>query len=81
MALEDMSGTIPQSLGCVHQLLALQRTEFIRYVVCPSCSAVYEYSECLEIKPNGEKESKHCRHVSFPNHPQLSHRKQCGALC
>ena len=50
---------------------------FIQYVICPRCSSVYEYGDCVKT---GGKESEQCCHVAFPKHPQVSKRKQCGAL-
>ncbi len=29
---------------------------------------------------NGEKESKQCDYIEFPNHRQLSRRNKCGAI-
>ena len=49
------------------------------YVACPKCDSVYGYSDCFEVGRNGEKKSKCCSHIKYPNHPQRSQRKCCGA--
>ena len=48
------------------------------FVACPKCSALYKTEECTVRKSNGRVVSKKCD--QFPNHPQRTRRKQCGAL-
>ena len=39
-----------------------------------------EYNDCVEVRRNGQKESKRCQHVHFPNHPHASRRNPCEAI-
>lgn len=50
-------------------------SEFIEYVVCPSCNSVYEFEDCVA----GELRTRYCCHVAYPNHPQQLHRQPCRA--
>ena len=49
-------------------------------MVCPSCESIYEYNDYFEVRSNGQKGSKCCQHVHFPNHPHASRRKPCESL-
>lgn len=51
----------------------------ISYIVCPECDCIYDYDSCFEYK-DGQKVSKRCRYVAFPNHMQRNQRLPCGAL-
>ena len=46
-------------------------------MVCPRCHSIYEY-DCFIVR-HGQKESKLCSHVAYPNHSQCSKRRSCGA--
>ena len=76
----EMGNSIPVTLTSLHRLIALEINDFSKYVVCPSCNSIYEYSDCVEVKRNGEKISKRCQHVHYPNHSQKSRRKECEAI-
>lgn len=52
---------------------------FVMYVVCPKCSALYLYKDCVVFR-GAQTESKRCQNVLYPNHPHASKRKECGAL-
>jgi hypothetical protein len=45
--LTELIAIFPTSLYMVRQLLDLDRDNFNKYVVCPKCSACYEYNECV----------------------------------
>ena len=60
-------------------LLQEEEPSFITYVVCPSCNSIYDYESCVVMR-GSVKESKKCQHVTYPNHPQHSRRKECGNL-
>lgn len=47
------------SLYMVRQLLDLDRNNFDKYVVCPKCTACYEYSECVR-HVDGQHVVKRC---------------------
>ena len=76
---EEFSREVPISLKDAYSRCGIASREFIEYVVCPCCHSVYEYEDCIQ-SVGGETISKCCRHVSYPNHPQPSRRKQCGAI-
>ena len=70
---------IPRSTLAAQKVLwKTNQDQFVEYVVCPSCHSVYEYKDCYIIR-HGQKESKVCAHVAYPNHSQHSKRKPCGA--
>ena len=45
--LTELVAMFPTSLYLVRQILAIDRDNFTKYVVCPKCTACYEYSECV----------------------------------
>lgn len=77
--LVDVANSMPLSLQTVHKILGIASSDFVSYVVCPSCQSVYHLEDCIIQKPFGESVSKSCCHVPYPCHPQLSRRCQCGA--
>ncbi len=69
------SSSIPATMGKMEKLAGLNKQSFTEYVVCPKCSCIFEYKDCIQIV-NGKKESKRCCHAFWvPNHPQ-----PCGTL-
>ena len=38
------------------------------------------YSQCFQENAQGNKFSKHCWYIRFPNHPFKQQRKECGTL-
>jgi len=74
---EDIGNGIPLSLSTVYRLMSLQPNSFETYVVCPMCHTLYHYDACYETK-FGQKISKFCSYVQYPNHPHPSQRKPCG---
>jgi uncharacterized C2H2 Zn-finger protein len=77
---EDSSNFIPVGIKTVHKILGVDGSLFIQYVVCPRCDSVYKYEDCVVTKANEQNESKRCRHIAYPNHSMMSHRKKCDAL-
>lgn len=67
----------PLGLLGLHKILQITESDFVNYVVCPVCSSVYEYEDCINVQSS---ESKRCHHISQPNHPQRSRRKECGTV-
>lgn len=43
----DTSDSIAITLCSVENTVGLTKQMFIRYVVCPSCSVIYEYTDCV----------------------------------
>ena len=74
--LQEMSKEVPLSYARVRSVLGIEDA-FKEYVVCPKCHSIYEYDDCVQVV-SGSKESKVCRHVSFPNHPYVRARQPCG---
>ena len=78
--LQDLMSKFPQNIRAAQQLLWQERkTDIIEFVVCPKCHSVYSYEDCV-ITRAGQKESKVCSHVAYPDHPQLRRRKACGTV-
>ena len=50
---------------------------FIKYVVCQKCHKLYYFDQCITVT-GSQSSSKTCSNVAFPNHTQVSRRKQCG---
>ena len=54
--------------------------EYTEYVVCPKCHFLYLYKECVESRANGQRNSKCCEFVAFPNHRYRHYRSMCGEM-
>lgn len=78
-AIASAADRIPLGLKKVHKSLGVNN-DFIQYVVCSKCHSIYKYEDCIEVKYNKCNESKRCRHIAYPNHSQVSHRKQCDTF-
>ena len=52
---------------------------FVEYVVCPKCYKLFTLADCI-LDTHGNKESKLCDNVAFPNHPHRSRRRPCGKV-
>ena len=74
----DFSKHIPITFKDALSRSGISCSEFIEYVVCPSCHSVYEFQDCLECVA-GEFRTRYCCHVAYPNHPQQLHRQPCRA--
>ena len=48
------------------------------FVVCPSCSCVYNYNQCIETRA-GRKIAIQCKYVAFPNHIRRDQREPCNS--
>jgi hypothetical protein len=71
---------VPSSAeGALRYLGMSKDSSFVTYVVCPKCNSIYNYDDCV-LSRGTTKESKHCKHIAYPNHPQASRRKECGGL-
>ena len=72
----DFSKHVPITFKDALSRSGISCSEFIEYVVCPSCHSVYEFQDCLECVA-GEFRTRYCCHVAYPNHPQQLHRQPC----
>ena len=71
---------VPSSTDGALKFLGLNKdSSFITYVVCPNCDSIYSFDDCV-ISRGMTIESKCCKHIAYPNHPQASRRKECGSL-
>ena len=74
----DIAINYPQSFSMAQKYVGLLSQSFEKFVVCPSCHAIYNFDDCVIKTYNGKLESAKCKHVQFPNHPQAQFRKECG---
>ena len=61
-----------------HKAIRLPEHLIVSFVVCQKCDSIYHYDDCYDTKANGEKVSRKCRYVCYPNHPHASKCKECG---
>jgi len=76
-ALSEFAQSIPRSIKHLQRITGLSSNQFIQYVVCPKCHSIYDFHSCINNMGN-RRESKHCQHIPFPNHPQLTRRSECS---
>ena len=76
LSIQSVSDETPLTIEKAEKLLKINENGVIQYVVCPKCHSVYLFADCIEIKSNGKRESKLCRHVKYPHHP---HQSKWGA--
>lgn len=69
---------MPVTFFSAQKLVGLNRDDFMKYVCCPKCSAIYEYEECIS-QTTGRDVPKHCSSCKFPRHPWQSMRGNCGS--
>ena len=68
------STVFPHTVSRAHSYLRnTHNDDFTVYVVCPKCDSIYEYDDCV-VYVQGKKQSKHCKHIAYPNHPNVSRR-------
>ena len=58
-------------------VLKLNEDDFIRFVVCPKCHAIYRFEECFT--DSACKIPRLCSACEYPHHPHRSRRLPCGA--
>ena len=75
---ESIITNLPKSKKDALFVNAGYHKRFIKYVCCPSCHNIYEWSDCVVQNSNGEVDSALCYFQPFPNHPQKQHQQQCG---
>ena len=78
--LKNSVNIIPRTYKSLLNLVGIDSTSsIVLYVVCPECDSIYDYDSCFVCK-DGQKISKRCQYVAFPNHIQRNQRLPCGAL-
>jgi hypothetical protein len=68
--LNELIIIFPTSLYMVRQLLAVDRDDFTKYVVCPKCTKCYEYTECVYVV-NGRHVIKRCTNTFYKNNSEI----------
>lgn len=71
---------LPLNLRAARSIAGNTKSQFQRFVCCPSCRSIYPWQECIIKLPDGSLESKRCSFIRFPNHPQIQHRKSCDVV-
>ena len=74
---ECLSDACPSNYKALLQRLDLEGKNYIEYVVCPKCNAMYDYDDCKQVI-NGKECSRVCRYIQFPNHTMRTFRTECG---
>ena len=72
-SLQSLSDEMPLTIRTAEKCLKLNENGVIQYVVCPKCHSVYLLDDCIELKSNGKRVSKLCRHVKYPYHIHIFH--------
>ena len=54
----------PTSLYVLQQLVNLDRDDFVKYVVCPNCSSLYDPGDCTQ-QIGGRIVAECCMHKAF----------------
>ena len=75
--LVELASIIPVSVANVRKIFGNASDEIIQFVVCPKCSTLYPFSECI-VNELGREESRKCSHIEFPDHPHVSRRTKCN---
>jgi hypothetical protein len=73
----DIAAKFPSSIHKFEKVIDVKKDEFRNYVVCSGCHKLYEYDDCWCVV-EGERRSKNCPHVPYPNHTQRQRRGPCG---
>ena len=76
--MKQMAAACPTSLHNTRKILEFYVDEFQQFVVCPKCNSVYEFHQCIGETARGQKYSKKCWYVPFPNHTRRDQRVECG---
>ena len=76
---EQVSEEFPRTLKFANKLAGVDSDLFVKYIVCPKCSAIYTYKHGYTLQ-GGQKVPNRCSYVEYPNHPHSSKRLPCGAL-
>ena len=54
----DIAKSFPTTVYSLQKLLGVRKDIFVRYVTCPKCYAIYQYSQCIEV--SGTRKSSKC---------------------
>ena len=73
--LVEFCAMFPTSLFVLRQLVKLDRDDFVKYIVCPSCSSLYDPGDCTH-QIGGRITAKCCTNKAFK---KGKWSKECGA--
>ena len=73
----QIARSLPKTMRTIRT--TIRQDDYVEYVVCSKCCHLYDPSECF-IDNHGQKESKQCTHIEFPNHPHSSRRNPCNEV-
>ena len=71
--LSSFAKNLPKNVEQLRLISGINVDTFVKFVVCPLCHSIYDHDACL----GRARETKHCQHVPFPDHPHASFRKPC----
>lgn len=75
--LQLFSVNFPKTRDAALRMIGIDKSAFIKYIVCPCCDACYSYDLGYVTEGNNEV-SKQCKYIAFPNHPHESRKQPCG---
>lgn len=70
---------LPTSVYFLRKRLGLGLDRFTKYVVCPNCHSLYNFSDCFSTL-GSRRTPRKCSHRPFPNHKTRRFRATCGEL-
>lgn len=70
----DISQAFPKSLHMLRKMNGCLNLNFVRYVVCRKCHAIYHMNKCVRFN------EKRCPFVAYPSHPHRRMRQSCDTL-
>ena len=76
--LNDACDHVPNSYNGLLKFVGLDTRNLNVFVVCPSCSSIYNYNQCV-ITRGGREVPLKCKSIAFPNHPHRDQRLPCNA--
>jgi len=68
---------VPNTYKSLLKFVGLECDNTTLFVVCPKCSCVYNYNQCIQTRV-GRTIAKKCWYVAFPNHVRRDQREPCN---
>ena len=73
----DWHAFFPRNVKSLHLKVFGNDLKIYEYVVCRNCHSLYDFADCI-VRTGRHEQSKLCHFVKFPNHPNISQRKECA---
>ena len=74
-----LAASMPTSVYCLNK--HVNPTDIRYFVVCRKCHHLYKFDDCIDkLSTTGEKVSKLCSFIRFPNHTQERFRVECSQV-